>query len=141
MSIYLHFFMQHWVLSLAFIIVLFIIIVDELKSRGKGGGSVNTEGAVRLINREDAVVLDIRSSELFKKGHILNAINIAKDDLDMNIKKLKKHQTSHIIVVCDRGNEASRAALSLRKQGFTNPMVLSGGLEAWKTAKLPLSKG
>lgn len=136
----LHFLGNHWILVAAFILVLLIIVVEELKSQGKGGGTVNVDGAVRMINRDEAGVLDIRSKTLYKQGHIINAINVVADDLESNLNRLKKYQKQPLIVVCERGNSATRVALKLRKAGFEKPMVLAGGIEAWKNANMPISK-
>jgi rhodanese-related sulfurtransferase len=131
---------KHWALCAGFVIVLIMVIVEELRSRGKGGGMVSAEAAVQLMNREDAGVLDIRPAAAFRSGHIIGAVNVAKDDLASNLNKIKKFQEKPLIVVCERGNDANRVALSLRRQGFVKPLVLAGGIEAWKSAKYPLSK-
>ena len=133
-----HFLAQHWLLVIAFVVVLLFYVTEEMKSQGKGGGTVNPEGAVRLMNREDAAVLDLRSPSIFKKGHIINAINIAKADIDSNMHKLKKFQSKKLVVVCQQGNDSGRVALSLRREGFSHPMVLAGGMDAWTAAKLPV---
>ncbi len=133
--------MEHWILSLAFVLVLIFILVEEGKARGAGGGQVNPEGAVKMINRDDAAILDVRSIEAFKRGHLINAINIPKDDIESKMARLKKYEDKPLLVVCERGSDSNRIALTLRRKGFTQPKVLAGGIEAWKTAKLPLSKG
>ncbi|MDF1654506.1 MAG: rhodanese-like domain-containing protein [Coxiellaceae bacterium] len=135
----LPFIAKHWALCAAFVVVLLMILLEEGKSRGRGGGQVNPEGAVNLMNREEAVVLDLRSKQAFQKGHMVGAINIAKADVEISLKKLQKHQDKPLIVVCDRGNDSNRIALRLRREGFKKPLVLAGGIEAWKAAKLPLA--
>lgn len=136
----LHFLAGHWVLVLAFFVVLAMIVVEELKAKGQGGGTVNVDGAIRLINRDEGVVLDVRAKEQYKQGHIINAVNVPKDDLDTSINRLQKYQHKPVVVVCERGNQSTRVALTLRKAGFVKPVVLAGGIEAWKTAKMPISK-
>lgn len=133
------FIVDHWVLCGAFVLVLLMIVIEEGKSKGRGGGQVNPEGAVNLINREDAAILDVRSPSNFSKGHLVGSINIAAADIEANLSKLQKYQNKPLIIVCDRGNSASRVALTLRRKGFTEPKVLAGGIEAWKSAKLPLT--
>ncbi len=130
---------QHWVLCTLFVVVALIILIEEGKARGKGGGQVNPDGAVALINREDAGIVDLRSKASFEKGHMIGAINIPKADLEINMKKLQKYQDKPLIVVCERGNDSNRIAIKLRREGFQRPLVLAGGLEAWKAAKLPLA--
>ncbi|MDF1760208.1 MAG: rhodanese-like domain-containing protein [Coxiellaceae bacterium] len=135
----LHFIAKHWALCAAFVVVLLMVLLEEGKARGRGGGQVNPEGAVNLINREDAAVLDLRSKQAFEKGHMVGAINIAKADIEIKVKKLQKYQDKPLIIVCERGNDSNRIALKLRRDGFQRPLVLAGGIEAWKAAKLPLA--
>ena len=120
-----------------FVLIVILILVEEGKSRGAGGGQVNPKAAIMLINQDEAIVIDLRSKEAFNKGHIVHSISMPKDQLDPNAPTLKKHQDKKIIVVCTNGNDANRIALKLRKAGYDSK-VLAGGLEAWKSADLPL---
>jgi rhodanese-related sulfurtransferase len=128
---------HNWWLLLCFVIIAIWIVVEEGKSKGTGGGQVNPKAAVMLINNDEAIVIDLRSKEAFKKGHIVQSINMPKDQFDLNAPIFKHNLNKKIIVVCMHGNDANRIALKLRKAGYDSK-VLAGGIEAWKSADLPL---
>jgi rhodanese-related sulfurtransferase len=131
-------FAQHqWVLLACFALIVILILVEEGKSRGTGGGQVNPKAAIMLINQDEAIVIDLRSKETFKKGHIIHSISMPKDQFDVNASVFKNNQDKKVIVVCAHGNDANRIALKLRKAGYDSK-VLAGGIEAWKSADLPL---
>jgi rhodanese-related sulfurtransferase len=79
----------------------------------------------------------VRSTEEYEKEHIADSVNIPMADLPEGLKKFKD-KTKPIIVVCASGQRAKTAAKSLSKEGFEDVYVLSGGIHAWKEAKLPL---
>jgi len=104
------------------------------------GQEVETSQAVQLINRRDAVVIDVRDAEEYKAGHITNARHIPADELGARVKELEKVKTKPIIVVCARGNRSAAAAAQLRKLGFAEVLSLRGGIAAWQQANMPLEK-
>ncbi len=108
--------------------------------RGAAGASVSTLQATLLINQQNALVLDVRESAEYEKGHMLNARNIASGELESRVAEIEKHKAKPVIVVCDDGNRSRRAATALRKQGFEQVFTLSGGIGAWRQAGLPLEK-
>ena len=95
----------------------------------------------RLINKEDAVVIDIRNESDFEKGHIINAMNIPVAELPNKLAKLKAHKQKDIIVNCANGSVAPKEARKLLNEGFEKVSCLKGGLLAWQNASLPLTKG
>ena len=104
------------------------------------GQEVETSQAVQLINRRDAVVIDVRDAEEYKAGHITNARHIPAGELGARVKELEKVKTKPIIVVCARGNRSAAAAAQLRKLGFAEVLSLRGGIAAWQQANMPLEK-
>lgn len=129
---------EHWSLSLAFVILLFIVYLYEYFSSKKQAKSLSPEAVVNLINHQEATVFDLRTEELYRKGHIIHSIRAKRQDFEQN--KMEKYKNKPIVLVCTRGVEASALATQLRKQGYQNPMVLAGGITAWQTANLPLVK-
>ncbi len=95
----------------------------------------------RLINREDAKVIDLRSQSEFEKGHIIDAINISVDQLGNQLDKLKPYKDKGIIFCCTNGSVSSREARKLMNEGYEKVYCLKGGLLAWENASLPLTKG
>jgi len=95
----------------------------------------------RLINREDARVVDIRSQKEFENGHIIDAINISVDQLNNQLDKLKKHKDKGIIFCCANGTVSAKEAKKLINEGFEKIYCLKGGILSWQNANLPLTKG
>lgn len=131
---------RHWLLSTLFVVLLIIVIVYEKIAQGGDGDNVTPSGAVQLINKEDAVVLDIRRKDAFKAGHIINAVNIPFAALKADITKLQKHKQKPIVVVCAQGVEAVKAAKLISENEFDRVLVLKGGMRAWRDADLPVEK-
>ena len=104
------------------------------------GREVGPVEAVQLINRRDAVVLDVRDAAEYKSGHITNARHVPEGELDARMKDLEKVKERPIIVSCARGNRSMNVANRLRKLGFTEVFSLRGGIAAWQQANMPLEK-
>lgn len=132
------FLQNHWQLSIAFIVISILILINELINQRKQGKSISPETAINYINNNDAVVLDLRDAAAFKAGHIIGAIRVSESDFAT--PKFSKYKNKDIVLVCARGIQAANVATKLRSQDFTNPMVLNGGIEAWRQANLPLIK-
>lgn len=134
-------FMQHHLVLVAtFALVLILLFILEFIKLKRGANRLTPAEAVRLINHEKAVIVDVRSYEAYLTGHIVNAISLPLSEINGKIKKIEKFKSQPIVVVCGTGTEASRAALLLTQQGF-QAQVLSGGLNAWRDAEMPLIKG
>ncbi|MCZ6802604.1 MAG: rhodanese-like domain-containing protein [Proteobacteria bacterium] len=95
----------------------------------------------RLINREDARVVDVRSQKDFENGHIIDAINISADQLAGQLDKLKKFKDKGIIFCCASGSDSAKEARKLMNEGFEKVYCLKGGILSWQNANLPLTKG
>ena len=134
----MNFLVENWVL----ILVAFVsggMLVWPLVSRGGGGHSVGTTEAVRLINREKGVLVDVCEPAEFAAGHVAGARNVPLASLDKS-KDLPSNKALPVIVVCQTGSRANRAAALLRKQGYERAVALSGGIAAWREASLPVEK-
>lgn len=116
------------------------MLLWPLVRRGAGGASVNTLEATQLINRNDALVLDVRNADEFRNGHILNAKNIPLAQLEARASDIIRYKEKPVIVACETGNRSSGAAALLRKHGFAQVFNLSGGVAAWQQAGLPVEK-
>jgi len=96
--------------------------------------------AVQLINRQDAVIVDVREPAEFKVGHILNARNIPQGQIGERMKELEKFKTKPILVSCATGQRSASASGALQKAGFANVYTLGGGINAWMQASMPVEK-
>ena len=102
---------------------------------------LSAQFVTQKINREDAVVVDVRSEAEYKQGHIAGAIHLAMDSVKKNdLQKLEKSKSKPIIVVCNAGLSASAAAQTIHKNGFADVSILQGGMNTWFGANLPVSK-
>ena len=99
MDTYLEFAAAHTLLVTALLFSFFLVIFTELRRKAHGVTNIDPQEAVRLINA-DAVVFDLRSSEAFARGHIVNAKNIPADELTGNNDKYRKYKSRSILAVC-----------------------------------------
>ena len=116
------------------------MLMWPLIRRTTGGPWVNPARATELINREDALVLDVREPGEYGSGHILGAKNLPVARLDGGAAELGKRKERPLIVYCDGSERAGKAAAALKRLGFTRVVNLSGGLAAWQQAGLPVEK-
>ena len=137
---YLEFFRNHPVLVLAFIGIVAGLVWSFVAGRIGGVKRVGPTDATRLINSEDAVVVDVRGEGEYRQGHIINALNIPEAQIASQAGRLQKYRDRPLITVCRTGQLSARAAAALKREGFENVQTLAGGLHAWEGASLPLSK-
>ncbi len=89
---------------------------------------------------QGALVIDLRSKELYDAGHIVDARHVPAAELESQADSLKKWRDRNVITYCDSGAAGANAARSLVKLGFTKVFNLQGGLTAWVKDNLPLAK-
>lgn len=116
------------------------MLVWPLVRRDAGGPSVNTLEATQLINRKDALVLDVREQAEYAQSHILNSRGLPLSQIEARIGDIEKFKDKPVIVYCATGSRSSAAAAAMRKHGFSNVVNLSGGFAAWQQAGLPVQK-
>jgi rhodanese-related sulfurtransferase len=104
------------------------------------GNEIGTVETVQLINRRDALVIDVRESEEYAAGHIVNARHIPVAQLQDQLKSLEKYKTRPVVVCCRSGSRSSGAVGILRKNGFNEAFNMRGGMLAWVQASMPLEK-
>ena len=134
----LEFLLTNWMLVLTALVSGFLLLWPQINSR-TGAGSVGTNEAVRLINREKALLIDVSEPEEFAKGHPNGARNVPLGKIEGS-KELPSNKALPLVVVCPTGARASRAAGLLRKAGYEKAQVLAGGFAAWREANLPVEK-
>lgn len=121
-----------------FAVLLALFVRNETR---RGGQSVSAQQLVDMVNRDDAVVLDVRDRKEFQAGHIVDAVNIPQSALEGRMDELKKFRERPIVVACKMGQNAGTAGTLLRKNGFDNVSRLSGGMAEWRNQNLPVVKG
>ena len=137
---YIEFFRNHPLLVMAFMAIATGLAWTFVAGRSGGVKRVGPSEATRLINSEEALVVDVRSDGEFRQGHIINALNVPEKELDSRLDKLEKYKQTPIITVCRTGQFSAKAGAALRRQGFERVHTLAGGLASWEGASLPLLK-
>lgn len=134
-----HFLGQHPVLVSALGAVAVLLILNEMSGLVTGEKRLSPPEAVRLINDAQALVVDVRPPADFKKGHILNALNLPQTKLGERMGELGKDTARPIVVYCALGGVAAQAAHTLKKAGYSQVFPLKGGLNGWLAASLPVT--
>lgn len=129
---------EQWFLFAALMVILALLAQSIFGSWGLK--NVPPSEAVALINRQNAVVLDVRTDDEYKQGHIVNSVHIPVGMLPHRMTELQKHKAHPLVVICRSGNRSNQACALLRKQGFDAVYGLAGGIVAWQNANLPLEK-
>lgn len=130
---------NNWILFGALIVILFLLINSYVGGMMRGYAAVSPGEAVKMINRDDAVVLDVREDSEYQDGHIINAVHIPLSQLgDKTAELEKKYKDRPVIAACRSGHRSGQACSMLKKAGFENIYNLSGGVMGWKNANLPL---
>lgn len=132
--------MQHWLLCALLIVLVIAVVVVELRGNVGGIISIAPSRAVYIMNRENAVVLDVRPADIFKKSHIIGSLNIPASEVTGSLAKLSNDKTRPLIV-CALNQQANAIAQRLKKQGFEKLYILQGGLAAWQQEQLPVESG
>ena len=132
--------MSQFIVQNALLIIIAVIAAVSLAmpliNTRRFGPMVSSEQAVSLINKQNALVVDVRAQKDFKRVRIANSVNIPANEIQNRLGELSKDRT--IIVVDNSGNMSAAASKLLRGVGFTKVYVLASGLVGWMRDKLPL---
>ncbi|PHQ27395.1 sulfurtransferase [Marinobacter guineae] len=131
------FVVNHYILVSLF--VAFLVAILFLESR-RGGAKISAQGAVNLINKDEAIVVDIRDRKEFGEGRITGSINIPLNSLKSRVAELNKFKDKQIIVADKMGQHSAMAVKQLNAEGFSNVVRLNGGVSDWRASNLPLVK-
>ena len=119
---------DHPILVGTFLLLLFLFFRNE---RTRAGATVGTQELVRLVNKENAVVLDVRERNEFMEGHIVD---------ESRLDEISQHKEKPIVIACKMGQHSGAAGTLLQKNGFTNVTRLTGGYAEWRAQNLPVVK-
>jgi len=128
-------------LSLLLVGLTVAIIINELRRLTSGIAILRPAQTTELINRDNALVVDLRPLAEFEKGHISGSKNVLMSQFDPENKQLAAAKSLPVVLVCKTGMTANGAAKRLKKAGFERVFVLDGGIASWQQADLPLVKG
>jgi rhodanese-related sulfurtransferase len=135
----LRFVLDNWYLFVTALVSGGLLLWPTLTGGMAGGARVSAADAVRLINREKAVLIDISEPAEYAAGHPVGARSVPLAAIETS-RDLPKNKSLPLVVVCPTGTRAPRAVAALKKLGFENTRALAGGLAAWRAANLPTEK-
>ena len=133
----LEFLLQQWPLVAGLVVSVLLLIAHSAR---RGGNTVTSQQLVNLVNNQQAVVVDLREPAEFRKGHIVDAINIPYAKIDDRWSELEALRERPLILVCKLGQFSSAIGTRLLAKGFTQVHRLQGGIGEWQTSQLPLVK-
>ncbi|AOV15858.1 sulfurtransferase [Acidihalobacter aeolianus] len=128
---------------LPFAVLVFILAMigwTEFSRMTSGVKHLSASEVVQLMNRDDAVILDVRDDAEVREGMIGKSKHIPLSALGQRLAELDKHREKTVIAYCRSGNRSSQACRMLRKAGFQRVVNLRGGMLAWRDANLPVRK-
>ncbi len=140
MAQYLEFAGNHPFLVTALVLIILLMIMNESRRKLLGFKEVGANEAVRLMNNEEALMLDVREEGEFKDGHVINSVHIPLGVLESRLKEIEAHKEKPVIVYCRTGQRAAKAGTVLQRQGFKSIYKLNGGMLAWSDAGLPVKR-
>jgi len=140
MQQFLEFIGNHPLLAGLFAVVLAAWIAYEVTRLMRKWNELDTLSAVRLINRDDALVLDVSNSTDYAKGHIVGARHMPPSRIESGNQELLKAKDRPVLIYCKNGQVSPQMANRMVKLGFSNVNVLSGGLAQWASDQQPISR-
>ena len=133
----LEFIGNHPILVGLFFALLVALIITE---RRKGGESVTAQVLVRLVNKDDAIVIDLRDKNEFAAGHIAGAVNLPYASYANRSEELNVYKNRPVVLVCKIGQHSSAIGSKLLAAGFADVKRLAVGMTEWQSANLPVVK-
>ena len=130
----INFLIEHFYFSAPLVIVLILFFISNSK---KGGTKISCQSLISLSNQDQALIVDLRSSEAFNSGHITASINIPVNDVSRRSNEII-NSTKSVVLVCEMGSSSTNAGEALKKEGLKDIFILRGGINEWKMNNLPL---
>lgn len=137
MALFIEFLTQQWILVAALLATVLLLIFHESR---KAGPSLSPQQAIKLVNRQGGVFVDLRDSGDFKQGHITGALHIPAGKIDSRLAELEKYKSSPIVLVCKMGQQAGTVGKKLKAQGFEQVYKMTGGMMEWGNLQLPTAR-
>jgi rhodanese-related sulfurtransferase len=135
MEQYIEFIINHWEMVTALLLMIALLLITEQR---KSGAAVSPQHATLMVNSDNAVLLDLRTTSDFKAGRIINSFNIPFAELSKRLGDLEKYKGKPIILVCKTGQTTGSAGRLLKKSGFQQVVRMAGGITEWSNQNLPM---
>jgi len=140
MQQYFEFAMKNWYLFIALVVIIALLIMNTVRARLLGFNELKPGDAVRFMNKEEPLILDVREDAEYKDGFIQGAVHVPLVQLESRVSELASWRDRDVLIYCRAGQRSARAASILKRQGFTHLHKLDGGIMAWQSANLPVSR-
>ena len=137
MNTFFLFISQNFITVTLLLLSLIALIVYEGRKVGK---KLSPGEATKKINKENALGVDLRSSQEFSSGHIAGSINVQEDKLEQHLITKRHSKETPVVLVCKTGVASKKSGISLIKAGYVDINVVSGGMMTWEGNGMPLSK-
>ena len=137
MNTFFEFISQNYIPVILLLLSILALIVYEGR---KGGKKLTPSEATRKINKEEALVLDLRPSQEFSSGHIAGSINMQEDKLEQHLATKRHPKETPIILECRTGTNSKKSGISLIKLGYLDVNIIGGGMMSWEGNGMPLAK-
>ena len=135
----MNFFVENWLLFLAAIASGGLLLWPMVKGGAMTGSKVSTNEAVRLINREKGVLIDVGEPDEYKAAHAAGSRNVPFGQIE-GAKEIPSNKNLPLVLLCPTGARSGRAAALLRKAGHERAVAVAGGTNAWREANLPVER-
>ena len=129
------FLIDYWYFSVPLFFFIFLFAYSEMN---KGGKKIEPNELTRLVNKEDAILIDLRKKEDYENGHIMTALNYPHQEFDNQMHELEKFKDRPIILVCDMGRNSADIGEKLKIAEFEKTFRLNGGMMTWTQENLPV---
>lgn len=130
----------NWAWALAFVVSGVMLAWPLVARRFGTMKDVDTAEATLLINRRNAVLLDVRETNELEGGRVPNAVHVPLSQLDGRVQEIAKYASRPVVAYCATGRRTRAAGRALTRAGFKEVYALRGGIAAWKKEQLPLEK-
>ncbi len=128
---------EQWMLVGGLLSCVFLLSYHDSR---KSGRALTPQQVVNLVNKESALLLDLRDKAEFNKGHVLNAQNLPYTKFDAEIERVAADKAKPVVLICKLGQNASAAGKKLTAKGYQQVYRMKGGIGEWQALKMPLVK-
>ncbi len=101
---------------------------------------LTVEQASAMIEKENALVLDVRTPAEYYRSHIQGATLVPLQQLQQRVSELQNHKDKPVLIYCRTGNRSTVAAQILVEEGFSKLYHLSQGIVGWQRAGKPVTE-
>lgn len=94
----------------------------------------------RLADEQPPPLIDVRTPEEYRAGHLPGAVNIPLQDFRRRFQELSAYRDREVVLYCETGSRAVYGGRWLAAQGFRELRFLDGHMVAWRRAGLPTER-